>query len=83
MQWSCDAHVTSQYIISTSTEHAEADTFFCFTSIMAEIGDNFTKNLDDSKAGIGKELNISRGLRGHHQRDVSYWFTAFLFQVEL
>lgn len=34
-------------------EHAEADTFFCFTALMAEIGDMFTKKLDRSQAGIG------------------------------
>ncbi|XP_065188083.1 TBC1 domain family member 13-like [Sycon ciliatum] len=34
-------------------EHAEADAFFCFTSIMSEIKDNFIKTLDDSACGIG------------------------------
>lgn len=33
-------------------EHAEADTFFCFTNLMAEIRDNFIKSLDDSQCGI-------------------------------
>ncbi len=35
------------------TEHAEADTFFCFTTLMTEIGALFTKKLDFSRAGIG------------------------------
>lgn len=35
-----------------SPEHAEADTFFCFTNLMAEIRDNFIKSLDDSQCGI-------------------------------
>ena len=35
-------------------EHAEADSFFCFTNIMSEIRDNFIKTLDDSDLGIGK-----------------------------
>lgn len=35
-----------------SAEHAEADTFFCFTNLMAEIRDNFIKSLDDSQCGI-------------------------------
>lgn len=38
-------------------EHAEEDTFFCFTSIMAEIRDNFIKTLDDSELGIGQSMN--------------------------
>ncbi|XP_032088860.1 TBC1 domain family member 13-like [Thamnophis elegans] len=37
---------------STWKEHAEADTFFCFTNLMSEIRDNFIKSLDDSQCGI-------------------------------
>lgn len=37
---------------SSRPEHAEADTFFCFTNLMAEIRDNFIKSLDDSQCGI-------------------------------
>ncbi|TNN46621.1 TBC1 domain family member 13 [Liparis tanakae] len=33
-------------------EHAEADTFFCFTNLMSENRDNFLKSLDDSQCGI-------------------------------
>ncbi|XP_029108641.1 TBC1 domain family member 13-like isoform X1 [Scleropages formosus] len=33
-------------------EHAEADTFFCFTNLMSENMDNFIKSLDDSPCGI-------------------------------
>lgn len=35
-------------------EYAEPDTFYCFTSLMSEIRDNFIKTLDDSACGIGK-----------------------------
>ena len=42
---SCDNHA----------EHAEADTFYCFANLMVEIGDKFTKMLDHSRAGIGKD----------------------------
>ena len=38
-------------------ENAEADSFFCFTNIMAEIRDNFIKTLDDSDLGIGMYKN--------------------------
>lgn len=33
-------------------EHAEADTFFCFTNLMAEIRDFFIKSLDEAEFGI-------------------------------
>lgn len=39
------------------TAYAEADTFFCFTNLMTEIGDKFTKKLDFSQAGIGKSIH--------------------------
>ena len=35
------------------SEHAEADSFFCFTNLMTEVGDKFTKKLDFSHTGIG------------------------------
>ncbi|XP_076352162.1 TBC1 domain family member 13 [Tachypleus tridentatus] len=37
-------------------KHAEADTFFCFTNLMAEIRDFFIKTLDDSESGIGSMM---------------------------
>ena len=33
-------------------QHAEADTFFCFTQLMSEIRDFFIKSLDQSSIGI-------------------------------
>ncbi|XP_061427830.1 LOW QUALITY PROTEIN: TBC1 domain family member 13 [Lethenteron reissneri] len=39
-------------------EHAEADTFFCFTNLMSEIRDNFIKSLDDSQCGIGHNMQL-------------------------
>ena len=36
------------------SEHAEADSFWCFTNLMSEIRDNFIKHLDDSECGIGE-----------------------------
>ncbi|XP_018420832.1 PREDICTED: TBC1 domain family member 13 [Nanorana parkeri] len=41
---------------STWKEHAEADTFFCFTNLMSEIRDNFIKSLDDSQCGITSKM---------------------------
>ncbi|KAI8770955.1 TBC1 domain family member 13-like isoform X1 [Biomphalaria glabrata] len=38
-------------------EHAEADSFFCFTCLMSEIRDFFIKTLDDSQFGIGSKMN--------------------------
>ncbi|KAL5483710.1 hypothetical protein EMCRGX_G020117 [Ephydatia muelleri] len=37
-------------------KYAEADTFFCFASLMTEIGDSFTRSLDHCKAGISGQL---------------------------
>ena len=38
-------------------EHAEADTFFCFTGLMSEIRDFFIKTLDESEMGIYGLMN--------------------------
>ncbi|XP_065916477.1 TBC1 domain family member 13-like [Dysidea avara] len=40
-----------------SQEFAEADTFFCFSHIMVEIGDKFNKALDSSPTGYKSALN--------------------------
>lgn len=46
--------------------HCEADTFFCFTNLMAEIRDVFIQSLDDSESGLsGKMEAFSRTLRQH------------------
>ncbi len=34
-------------------EHAEADTFFLFSALMANFRDNFMQEMDDSHLGIG------------------------------
>ena len=33
-------------------EHAEADTFFCFTNLMSDLRDFFIKTLDEAESGI-------------------------------
>jgi len=33
-------------------QNVEADSFFCFTILMADIKDSFIKELDESKSGI-------------------------------
>ncbi|KAI6653310.1 TBC1 domain family member 13-like [Oopsacas minuta] len=33
-------------------QHAEPDTFYCFTNLMSEIGDNFCKSMDHTQYGI-------------------------------
>jgi hypothetical protein len=38
-------------------EHAEADTFFCFTNLMAEIRDFFIKSLDEAEFGINAMMS--------------------------
>lgn len=49
-----------QQLHSIYPEHAEADTFFCFAILMAEVGHHFTKKLDHSRAGIGKIRRVRR-----------------------
>lgn len=47
-------------------QHCEADTFFCFTNLMAEIRDVFIQSMDDSENGLhGKMEAFSRTLRQH------------------
>ncbi|KAK6194438.1 hypothetical protein SNE40_000072 [Patella caerulea] len=48
-------------------EYAEADSFFCFTNLMAEIRDHFIKTLDDSDCGIG--YSMTRLMEEIHIRD--------------
>eukprot|EP00040_Diaphanoeca_grandis_P027135 m.153757 g.153757 ORF g.153757 m.153757 type:complete len:418 (+) comp30846_c3_seq1:220-1473(+) len=38
------------------SEHAEADTYWCFMSLMVEFRDNFVKSLDNSDMGINAVL---------------------------
>lgn len=40
-----------------SSEHAEADTFFCFTNLMGEIRDFFIKTLDEAEFGINSMMS--------------------------
>lgn len=49
-------YVFAQHPERSWRAHAEADAFFCFTALMTEIGDKFTKKLDSSQAGIGGSL---------------------------
>uniref|UniRef100_A0A8C4N5B9 TBC1 domain family member 13 n=1 Tax=Eptatretus burgeri TaxID=7764 RepID=A0A8C4N5B9_EPTBU len=51
-------------------EHAEADTFFCFTNLMAEIRDNFIKSLDGTQCGIGLHMNRIYSLLHQHDSDL-------------
>lgn len=47
-------------------QHCEADTFFCFTNLMAEIRDVFIQSLDESESGLhGKMQAFSTTLRQH------------------
>ncbi|XP_071948910.1 TBC1 domain family member 13-like [Antedon mediterranea] len=39
-------------------EHAEADTFFCFTNLMSEIRDTFIKTLDHTSVGINAKMKF-------------------------
>jgi len=51
-----DDDVTSDCCVPCSAE-TEADTFWCFTNLMSEIRDNFSKHLDhDHVFGTGRSL---------------------------
>ncbi|MCL4125860.1 UNVERIFIED_CONTAM: hypothetical protein GTU68_005127 [Idotea baltica] len=46
--------------------HAEADSFFCFISLMGEMRDFFIRTLDHSSSGIGAVMDrLMRNLRHH------------------
>ena len=54
-KWSAESDI---YIsILCFVEHAEADTFFCFTNLMAEIRDFFIKTLDEAEFGINSMMS--------------------------
>jgi hypothetical protein len=46
--------------------HAEADAFFCFTSLMAELRDVYIENLDNSDVGIQGTLKRLGGMLAAH-----------------
>lgn len=46
-------------------QHCEADTFFCFTNLMAEIRDVFIQSLDDSESGLHGKSEKTRSLGWH------------------
>lgn len=49
-------------------EHAEADCFFAFTNLMAEIRDFFIKTLDEAESGINGLMNrLSEQLKSNDQ----------------
>lgn len=53
------------------SEYAEADCFFCFTSVMSEIRDFFIKTLDESESGIkGMMAKLLTLLK---EKDIDVW----------
>ncbi|XP_026333064.1 TBC1 domain family member 13 [Hyposmocoma kahamanoa] len=52
-------------------QHAEADCFFCFTNLMAEIRDFFIRTLDEAESGINYMMTkLSDCVKRH---DVAVW----------
>lgn len=67
-------------------QHAEADTFACFTNLMAEIRDVFIQSLDESETGLqGKMKAFSKTLRQHDpelaDHMVNGTFISFSFSI--
>ncbi|XP_044732800.1 TBC1 domain family member 13 [Chrysoperla carnea] len=60
-------------------EHAEADSFFCFTNLMSEIRDFFIKSLDEAECGINGMM--SKLMAQLKSNDPDVWFR--LHQLEL
>ncbi|CAD7083195.1 unnamed protein product [Hermetia illucens] len=52
-------------------KYAEADCFFCFTALMAEIRDFFIKTLDDSEGGI--KFMMEKLAKMLHEKDPDVW----------
>uniref|UniRef100_A0AC35TN11 Rab-GAP TBC domain-containing protein n=1 Tax=Rhabditophanes sp. KR3021 TaxID=114890 RepID=A0AC35TN11_9BILA len=55
------------YVLSSDpdlewSEHAEADSFYCFQNLMSEIQDNFIKTLDSSHVGIEARMESFHSL---------------------
>ncbi|KAH3767500.1 TBC1 domain family member 13 [Pelomyxa schiedti] len=53
--------------------NAEADTFFCFSGLMAEVMDHFIKSMDSSSVGVHKTLGKLDALLEFH--DYELWTT--------
>jgi hypothetical protein len=50
-------YVLSLDVDESWKKHAEADTFFCFTNLMAEIRDHFLVSLDNAEGGIKSKIH--------------------------
>lgn len=60
-----------QFSKFSPSEHAEADSFFCFSALMGEMKDCFMKTLDESESGI-KSL-MQRLSKLLERSDVAVW----------
>ena len=61
--------------------YAEADTFFCFATLMGEISDNFNQDLDRSEYGIGACAMVRmehEGVLGVNDVLCSKWLFVYL-----
>lgn len=72
------------------TEHAEADTFFCFTNLMAEIRDFFIKTLDEAEFGINSMMSkLTNQVRANdpdvwlrlHQQELCPQYYSFRYHI--
>mmetsp|Transcript_16680 Transcript_16680/g.54309 ORF Transcript_16680/g.54309 Transcript_16680/m.54309 type:complete len:519 (+) Transcript_16680:52-1608(+) len=62
------------------SSHAEADVFFCFTNLMAEMRDLFIHSLDNSDSGLnGKMSRLNDLLKDH---DPELWKHLFSSQLD-
>lgn len=71
-------------------EHAEADTFFCFTNLMGEIRDFFIKTLDEAEFGINSMMSkLTNQVRANdpdvwlrlHQQELCPQYYSFRYRI--
>jgi hypothetical protein len=61
---------------STELENVEADTFFCFTTLMSEFQDFFINTLDNSSCGLQGLIERFSNLVRSYDPHLFYYLTA-------
>lgn len=90
MRTPLEQHLLMVTNIFRFTEYAEADTFFCFTNLMAEIRDFFIKTLDEAEFGINSMMSkLTNQVRANdpdvwlrlHQQELCPQYYSFRYRI--
>lgn len=90
MRTPTEQHLLMVTNIFRFTEYAEADTFFCFTNLMAEIRDFFIKTLDEAEFGINSMMSkLTNQVRANdpdvwlrlHQQELCPQYYSFRYRI--